>query len=255
MFEWLENEIAEVKTPRFHVIDGPAGPEFKDIILNSKLPLPSSYREFVLKFGNAKLYRNSREGYAVVVFAGPREAVLKHVGAIYYIGFHDSASVYVKSCFNEGLVPVFEFEMDEEKAWDGFEEWLFESCRQARMVSGKRWKEILRGPKPFSEEEKELIETRRGIKWRVVGIDEQGNHVFEVKNLGNRSLHSLTIGVRSTDRVLNGAVRLDVGRVGPGKTELLHADCYKSFRQPEKVEAFPLPDPEPEDREFYYEFK
>ncbi len=29
MFEWLEDEMAEIKTPKFHLMDGPASPELR----------------------------------------------------------------------------------------------------------------------------------------------------------------------------------------------------------------------------------
>ena len=96
MFEWLEQEILAIKTPRFHVVDGPAAAKLREAILQSNLPLPPSYREFVVKFGNAKLYRMAgSDSYRIGVFAGPREATLADGTRIYHLGFHDGASVYV----------------------------------------------------------------------------------------------------------------------------------------------------------------
>jgi hypothetical protein len=118
-----------------------------------------------------------------------------------------------------------------------------------------KWAEILRGPKPFSSEEMEIIQARRSLHWRLVGIDSNGNHIFEVTNAGRRSLATLTIGVRSLNGRLNGAVRLDVSKVNPGLTRRLHVDCYKDLVQPQQVEVFALPDPKPEDRDYYWEFK
>ena len=57
MFEWLDEEISQIKTPKFHLVDGPAPAELRQAVLSSEFPLPPSYREFVLRFGNAKLYR------------------------------------------------------------------------------------------------------------------------------------------------------------------------------------------------------
>jgi len=258
MFEWLEEEISKVKTPRFHVVDGPADAKLREAVTEAGLDVPPAYKEFVLKFGNAKLYRNTRNSsYQIGVFASPREAVLGSGKRIYHIGFHNGASVYLKHLSNSSPLPIFEFESSwEEAVASSFEEWLSESCASARKKYGKaRWAEILRGPKPFSGEENEIIEARRLVSWRVLGIDPDGNHIFEITNTGRRALMALTVGARSKDGRLNGAIRLDVRHVGPGETALLHASCYKDLVQPQEVDVFALPDPQPEDRDYYWEFK
>ena len=121
MFDWLEKEISAIKTLRFHVVDGPAGAKLREAAIQSALPLPLSYREFVLKFGNAKLYRQARsESYQVGVFASPRETTLRDGTPIYRLGFHDGASVYVKSAPSSGEPPIFEFEESEERVSESF---------------------------------------------------------------------------------------------------------------------------------------
>jgi len=70
MFEWLEQEISAVRTPRFHVVDGPVEAKLRQAVMQSGLLLPPSYREFVLNFGNAKLYRRAQSNsYRIGVFA------------------------------------------------------------------------------------------------------------------------------------------------------------------------------------------
>jgi hypothetical protein len=258
MFEWLEREISEIKTPRFHLIEGPTEVKLKEAVLKSDLRLPPSYREFVLKFGNAKLYRRAQnDSYRIGVFAGPREGTLSDGTNVYHLGFHDGASVYVKPSFESTELPIFEFEEDsEEQVAENFEEWLMESCTRARNAYGKEtWAEILSGPKPFTLEEREIIDARRLIRWRVLGIDPGGDHIFEVTNTGRRALPALTVGVRSKNGRLNGAVRLNISHVGPGQTDLLRASCYKDLIPAEEIEIFALPDPKPEDRAQYWEFE
>ena len=258
MFNWLEQEISVIKTPRFHVIDGPANPRLRDAVTRSIIPLPDSYKEFVLKFGNAKLYRNASNGiYRIGVFAGPRKSTLEGGGNIYHRGFHDAASVYVKPEVPSSCLPIFEFEDNvERKVADDFEVWLKESCLCARKrYSKKQWAAILAGPAPFTLDEKRILEARRRIHWQVVGIDEEGNHIFKVSNESDLTLPALTIGLRSKDGRLNGAVRLKVGHIFPGQTATLHVDCYKDLKPPQEIEAFELPEPRPEDREYYHEFR
>jgi hypothetical protein len=163
--------------------------------------------------------------------------------------------VYVKPQSSSTELPVFEFEAGtEEKVADDFEEWLRESCAHARNTYGKeKWAEIMHGPEPFTVEEQEVIEARRAIQWQVLGIDADGNHIFEVTNASGHALPVLTVGARSKDHRLNGAVRLKIGLIGPGQKGVVHADCYKDLVSPQEIEVFALPDPQPEDRERYDE--
>jgi len=257
MFEWLEEEIVAIKTRRFHVIAGTVGGKLEMAVFQSEVHLPVSYCEFILKFGNARLYRQSRNGYQIGIFAGPREMVLKDGTKVYHLGFYDGANIYVKADLNFDELSIFEFQDgSEEKVADNFAEWLNKSCARARCrYSKKKWAEILNGPKPFTAEEQEIIQTRQQIQWRVLGTDSTGDHIFEVTNAANRTLPVLTVGVRSKDNRLNGAVLLKIGDLRPGQTILLHADCYKEFVSPNETEIFALPDPQPEDREFYSELR
>jgi len=203
MFEWLQREITAIRTPRFHIVDGPADAKLQEEVVHSDLPLPISYREFVTKFGSAKLYRQaSQDIYEIGVFARPREGRTKDGTPIYYLGFHDSASVYVKSSPFVTEPPIYEFDPGlgpGKKVADNFEEWLSTSCARARKRFGKKkWAGILRGPEPFTRKEVELIETRMQIHRQVLG-----------------------------------------------------KDC----KPPCELEVFALPDPRPEDREFYFEFR
>lgn len=257
MFEWLETEISAIKTPRFHVVDGPADENLRETVVGSIVPMPTAYKDFVLRFGNARLYRQARNNsYCIGVFRAPREAVLDDGTAIYYIGFHDGASVYIKGASNPASAPIFESEAESsEKVASSFDEWLRKSCAYAKSrYSKKKWAEIIRGPDPFSLEERDIIEARKLIHWRVVRIDTEGNHIVEVTNASKRTLNALTIGVRSSNGRLNGAIRVNVRDIRPGQTALLSVDCYKNIASPNDVELFSLSDPMPEDRDFYIEF-
>ncbi len=257
MFEWLESELSAIGTPRFHVVDGLAEPKLRDAVINSRLRLPRSYVKFVLRFGNAKLYRKSRSGYAIGVFAGPREGRLNDGTYAYQIGYYDSAGIFVRNEVNTSGWPVYERELHtERRVANDFEEWLKTTCERVRSGYGlEKWSEIEHGPAPFSHEEEEIVETRQLIAWRVLGIDSSGNHIFEVTNGGHFVLPVLTVGVRSKDGRLNGALRLKIGHIAPGDTAILHLACYKDIVPSKHIEIFALPSPRPEDRDYYAEFK
>ena len=46
MFEWLEQEIAAIKTPRFHLIDGPANAKLREAVARTPAQLSSDVYEF-----------------------------------------------------------------------------------------------------------------------------------------------------------------------------------------------------------------
>jgi hypothetical protein len=257
MYEWLEQEVSAIHTPLFHVVDGPVSASLEQMIGESGVFFPASYVKFVLKFGNAKLYRNERRGwYEVGVFAAPRATNLSNGTHLYHIGFHDEASVYLKSGDKAEAASVYEFEGGQENlvATD-FGMWIEASCYKARQkYSEAEWIRIMRGPAPFSLEEQEIVEARRSIQWFVKGIDDAGCHIIEATNTGTRQLAVLKIGVRSKDGRLNGTAFLKIAGLEPGATATLHLSCYRGIRKPEELELFTLPDPKPEDRLLFPEF-
>jgi hypothetical protein len=257
MYEWLEREIATIKTPRFHEVDGPVDDAMRDAIVRSKLNLPKSYREFVLKFGNARLYRYGLHGHRIHVFAGPREGTLRDGTKIFDIANDEGATIFVHA----DAVPDEQFVYEREASSLGevagdFADWLEEACARVRKRYGhEKWKEIERGPMPFNHEELDLLRRRKEIRWRLLGIDTNGDHIIEVTNMSDGVLPMLTLGVRSKDLRLNGAVGLDIGGVRPGQSSRIHRDCYKELVAPEDIELFALPEPRPEDRDYYWELR
>src|SRR4051794_33305009 len=67
MFEWLVEEMAKVKTRKFFLSDGPLPADKREQLERSGLPVPPSYKSFVLQFGNARMYRIGSQ-YRVQVF-------------------------------------------------------------------------------------------------------------------------------------------------------------------------------------------
>jgi hypothetical protein len=95
MFEWLEKELNKIKTPKFHIVDGKVSEELRKAIESSTLDIPPSYKEFVLKFGNANLYRQGSI-YLVRVYASPREEESNHGERLINFGRTDKGLAYFK---------------------------------------------------------------------------------------------------------------------------------------------------------------
>ena len=78
---------------------------------------------------------------------------------------------------------------------------------------------------------------------------------FEVTNGSHVRLPYLSIGIRSKDGRLIGGVWLPVSSIAPGETAIVEKDVYRDLVEPSAVEAYAKPDPDPEDRERYWEFR
>jgi hypothetical protein len=260
MFEWLEQEIGKIKTRRFHVVGGLADDALRAAIEGFEVPLPRSYKQFILRFGKAKLYQGQAGKYYLV---GVRFPPLKEQSwkgeELYGIGHYQSESAYFKSALlrGEDESPVFEgYPSRQVKVAAGFEEWLSKRCKAARRGYGKqKWAEIIAGPAPFTPQERRIIEARRKFTWRVVGITPGRTFLFEVHNGSDMVLPYLSVGVRRKDGSPYGGVWLPVAHLRPGQTAVVEHDVYSKWMAPSEVELVPDPDPEPEDRERYWEFK
>jgi hypothetical protein len=268
MFQWLAEEMSKIRTRKFHCVDGPASPELKNAVEISALLLPPPYKEFVLQFGNAKLYRrvtSYSDNYLVEVYAGPREAVGMHGEALFQFGRTDTSLAYFKeSLLVEGAEsPVFEWRDEHglQKTADGFLDWLTAKFKSARKkYTRKEWESIERGPVPFTEQELAAVEARRYFRWKVVGIAPNEDLRFEIHNGSNMILPFISLGIRGKLRPpksgpLHGAAHIPVSSIRPGQTRIVEYDCYKRYIAPEDTEVFEQPDWGPEDREQYWELR
>ena len=200
MFEWLVEEMARIKTRKFHLVDGPASTELRKAVENAAIPLPPSYKEFVLRFGNARLYRRSSY-WLVEVYAGPREAVSNDGESLIQFGrTHTSLAYFKESLLVEGSEsPVFEWRHEQgvQQTADGFLDWLKAKCSVARkQYKKKEWEAIEHGPPPFTAQEQAVVEARKHFRWRVLGIAPNGDLRFEIHNGSDMILPSLSVGVR-----------------------------------------------------------
>jgi hypothetical protein len=264
MYTWLEDEIAKIRTNKFHRVDGPATAELRHAVDNCNIPFPLSYKEFLLRFGNSFLYRRSSY-WLVEVFASPREAVSKEVGSLIQFGRTHEAIAYFKK---ESLIDGHEAPVLEWKHGQGFKvtatsfaDWLQKNCNIARKrFTKKEWQSIENGPLPFTDHELAVVQARKSFRFRVIGIAVNGDLEFEVENGSKMTLAYLSVGIRGKLRPpkigpLEGGGYLPISSIEPGKTGVLQYDCYKQYILPEHTEVYSLPEPGPEDRDQYWEFK
>ena len=109
---------------------------------------------------------------------------------------------------------------------------------------------------PFSSREELIVSARRAFKWRHVGFAPNGDARFEVMNNSSIHLAYLSVGIQGQGGTkLIGGVWLNVSSIPPGGRAIVQQDCYKDILSPEEMECFEEPDPTPETRDRYWEFK
>ncbi|MBI1926545.1 hypothetical protein HYR99_20165 [Candidatus Poribacteria bacterium] len=257
-FKWLEKEISEVKTRKFFDVDGTASDDLRRAVESSNIPVPDSYKAFVLQFGNSKLYKQ-QAGYAVGVRAAPVEAISRDGEPLLCFGHYQDRQAFFKvDLLKEGdESPVFESQQGGLKmVADGFAQWLTMRCAAVRKAIGaRRWGQIVGGPSPFTERETAIVEARRAYTWRIIGTDDNGDVLFEIYNGSKIVLPFFSVGIRHKKGGFSGTVWLPVSQIEPGSTAVVRHECYKRHIEQIDLEAYELPDPEPEDKLSYWEFK
>lgn len=258
-YDWLRRELEEIHTNRFHIVGGPRFDVLEHSAVDPEIPLPPSYRLFVGEFGTSTLYR---EGAYYLLRVSEQPWYPQDIGLradyICIGGYDSSDALFKRDLLRQGSEsPVFELGSDDRvrESVDAFHVWLAYRAGCARnRYSAAEWRQIREGPRRFNDREREIVEARRLIEWRLVGVAEDGDLIFEVVNRSNMRLPFLSIGIRAKESSFQGAIWLPTADVAPGATRRIRHRGYKEFYRPEDTEAFGLPDPQPEDRSRYWEF-
>jgi len=261
MYEWLEREIAAVRTPKFFLTAGPSD----DAACAARTPevRMTSYGVFAQRFGKSEFFRDSTDCYAIGVLDRPE---LDEDGGNQYwnIGWYDGRSVFIGPVDDprrrrDADWPVFEHTRHGRFAPMGccFNEWLEMRWRTARkQFSAAEWRQIVKGPEPFTAEELKIIEARRRFRWRLLDVGPDGTLQLEVTNESDRRLPYIGIRAHGKRRGVWVGLAVRIDHIPPGGTAVIeHRGLVALKVEPDEVELFPDPDPAPEDREFYWEFR
>lgn len=261
---WFAEVCAAIRSRRFHILE-PVAPQALCYLppgAETGVPLRGDFADFLRRFGRANLFTDHTDAPMLAVY--PLEALRREVAADgqAYVGFgfrgQQSAWFAEAELLATGQSRVYELRKQggRELAPD-FATWLTQAHAWCQgKFSRTRWQGILQGPPPFTPQEQDVVAARRQFSWRHIGFDDSGDAVFEVRNHSDRRLPYLSVGVRGREgRVLVGAIWLDVGGIAPGEQARVHHDAYKDQLSPTDFEAFELPEPIPEKREAYWEFR
>lgn len=262
MYEWLAKEIAEVKEPKFHIVDGPADKRLRKSIETTELAAPKSYKSFALEMGNSRLYRKDGDiFYHVEVFASMQEMEYPAGQMWNWIGEY----LGHKACFRLDLMrgeresPIFEWYSGPNGSYaleiaKGFDQWLKLRCGHARKKYLKRrWKEIHAGPAPFTPEEQAIVAARQKFRWKVLGVAKNGNLRFQIHNGSDIVIPYFSLRVDHRGGDAAGGVTFKVIDLDPGETRVFEQDCYKDLYAPTDIVPADYPPLGPEDRGRYWE--
>ncbi len=262
MFTWLSHEIKSIKTRRFHLTNLPSPYEPEKNI--DKGLLPPSYLNFIREFGYSKLYRNGSD-YIIQIFDKPY-IELELDGSV-YVRFGTSA-YFTKACFrldqltagNESSVFELEFwegEYEVVQAYINFDDWLVTLSNEIKdNMTEDEWIQTQNGPPPFSQNEQEIVEGRKKFAYTLLGFKQSGDAKILIKNNSNISLPYLSVGVEWIGTKLPvHTIWLPIHGLKPGDNRIITHDIYKNFFPQEAVKLVDLPDPDPEDKDIYWEFK
>lgn len=250
-----------IKSKRFHNLEALSLCDLYYEGQNNLTALVGDYATFLAEFGRASLFEDHRDVPILSVY--PLKSFRRHTcenGENYInFGFRGQQSFF----FDEGKilsgdwsgVYVVNKKFGREIA-PSFSVWFRDAYEWAKLKYSKsKWNKIVTGPKPFSMDEVEIVESRKKFKWEHIGFSKEGDAIFEVENQSLRRIPYLTIGIRDKNKsILVGAIWIQVENIEPGCKGLVVMDCYKNSIPPNELEPFDLPAPIPEKRELYREF-
>jgi hypothetical protein len=253
-FDWLREELLTIRNRKFHIVQGPSA-KYGWRRHGWPAQPPESYSEFMTEFGAAQLYRELSYWLLRVYKRPIVRADRTGCEFLAFGGFGSGMAYFRRSDLGRGAIPVYETRGPSGLfiTSGSFEGWLVSKSRAARKHYTKtEWIEVLRGPDPFTPQELEIVAARRKYEWALLRVSGTARMTFRVTNHSDRRLPFLTIGVRGPNLI--GGIWLAVSEIGPGETRVVEHDAYQCTR-PETQEAFAVPDPWPEDRERYWEFR
>jgi hypothetical protein len=212
----------------------------------------SQYADFLRSHGAVRMFPRGR-AYRLHV-TPTLQKVRRDDHDLLELGNDDGEPVYFLAHDSDGeprVYTVFEGELEEVGA--SFDEWFASACERIRnSYSDEEWKALLDGPSAFSSRERAVIEARRKFDVSIEGIEPDKRVRLRVHNGSELTLPWLTVGVRSTNPPLEGALWLDVSNIKPGTTATLTVDAYRDQVDPANIEL-ELRDPRPEDRKSFRE--
>ena len=264
-YDWLHEALKLNHNRKFHAVEGPPADDIRQLIEDA-WKMPPSYRQFVLQFGEAHFFREGGS-YLLEIFRAPHQWTIGGE-EVCYIGRTDSTKTFLKPNLDEEDIesPVYElfYQGGLQKTADSFDQWLAMKWRSRtrRFRTKANLQAAMTAAEPFTAAELAIVAARRQFVWRSLGMTEDGGIRVEITNNSTLQLPYLSIGVAGVRQgstlpaSLIGWCSVEVRDLQPGQSVVLEMGAYKSLaRHFSSRELVERPDPDPEDRELYCEFR
>jgi hypothetical protein len=245
MNDWM----AELRMAKGRAFDAnPVEPDAIDVAGE----VSPQYSEFLRAYGAVRIFPRGR-AYRLHVHSTlqPVRCVERDLLAL---GNDDGEPVYLvreKPGVEPRVYAVFEGGLEE--VGSDFNAWFAGAFARIRdSYSNEEWQALREGAKPFTARELAIIQARKNFDVAIEGIEHDNRVRLRVRNGSDLTLPWLTVGVRSTDPPLEGALWLDVSKIEPGATSTITVDAYRDQVDPSNLEI-ELRDPRPDDRNSFRE--
>lgn len=263
-YDWLKEEIKQVPRKKFHILEPCCLNDIRDIESNYGL-LPFGYREFLEECGKAKLFRSNQGRWYnlsvnVPYIANSRLEEAKDNAVEKIVRLHFGHYINTGDAWFEWRDGAFLHNGDvcfgrKSKRRASFDVWLKSSFSASRKLYNKQeWNEIMQPVSSFDERELQILAAMQKFTFRKVGVTASGNVQIEVNNGSDLELPYFTIGVRAING-MEGAVALRTVGIMPGMSKVMERDLSKGSMDPNTLELFRLPLPDPEDRPYFFELR
>lgn len=262
-YEWLHDLRNRIERAKFLVFE-PISPMALEAFESGIGPLPDAYREFLLTFGEARLFRSFiSDSYELTVEAPSHIDTQEVSSQIVRVGRSGTeTALYVwqnGSLHGKGsLYGIYQGHMREIAS--SFEQWLEQGRHRARsQYSRKEWAQVLAPVLPFTEEEQRVVDALAQFRFHQVGLSDQGGLVVEVKNDSPIQLPWIPVKMKwlwGDGSLGTGAGIIPTSKLKPGEARLTEvSNTYKDAGvKPEQIELIAHPPILPDDRPFYQDW-
>lgn len=259
-FEWLDQEIKNIKSNRFHIFEKISSVDLVLKINDENLNIRGSYADFLVRFGYARFFTDHQDAPIMSVYPLKefRRVDLKDGSSFFGFGFRGNKSFYFSQTeiFSMRNPLVYQVGRKAKCLEVDFSQWLKDSYEVVKSrYSPRAWKRILEGPDPFSAAEMDVVNARGKYLCQIIGFSDDGDALIRVVNNSEMRLPYITVGVEERGgEFLGGSVWLNVEGIGPGESGVIVKNCYKDIIPQNKLQLRDMPTPIPEKRDAYWEF-
>ncbi len=228
--------------------------QFRPVDPSSDLAhLPGDYRDFLQNFGEVDLFRDPVNPWHCLYVYAPMKDLANGATKVVVGRQFDLGDAFLTQNGDDWQVTSIRPGARTSKSWKSFTDWFVAAYRKSKKTFSKAdWEKALQPAPPFTEEVQRIAEARRKFSVSLVGVNGPNSVRLRVVNNSDQTLMRFTFGMRMP-RGGDGWSSVPTSDIGPGQSGDVTRETYHSGDL-EKLEVYELLDPQPEDRNYYFEF-